>query len=122
MSSIRLSPKYGVNASMLVCPFCGQSTSVALLGKIKGMTDAEAPRSMADQEPCQECQDYAKQGVLLRERDGDMITGRMWVITPEAYRRMFTGVNMDARMCHIDPESAKAVGLPYNEGVDVAST
>lgn len=51
--SILLSNKHGVNPSLMVCPCCGESTGVALCGRLPD--DAEAPRSMLDLEPCGKC-------------------------------------------------------------------
>lgn len=52
--SITLSPKYGVNPSVLHCFICGKETGVALLGKLKG--DAEAPHNISDpNEICDDC-------------------------------------------------------------------
>ena len=33
--SVRLSPKHGLNPSLVVCPICGEPTSIALLGRLK---------------------------------------------------------------------------------------
>src|SRR5438309_1259611 len=78
---IRLSQKHGVNPSVLVCPLCFRDTGVGLLGRLKD--DAEAPRTMRDAEPCQECKEHLALGFLLIERDGNQITGRRWVLKKE---------------------------------------
>lgn len=39
--SIKLSPKHGVNPSILHCICCGKDYGIAMLGKLKG--DKEAP-------------------------------------------------------------------------------
>lgn len=36
MASIRLSKKYGLNPSLMVCPICGESVGVAILGANRG--------------------------------------------------------------------------------------
>lgn len=63
--NIVLSEKHGVNPAISKCFFCGQDKNeILLLGKLKG--DAEAPKGMAfDQEPCDQCKDYMKQGIIL---------------------------------------------------------
>lgn len=33
--SVRLSPKHGLNPSLVVCPICGEPISIALLGRLK---------------------------------------------------------------------------------------
>lgn len=52
--SIRISPKHGVNPSMLLCPVCGKDNGLALLGLIKN--DQEAPRQMPSENICEECE------------------------------------------------------------------
>jgi hypothetical protein len=65
--SIQLSKKHGVNPSLLICPVCGESSGVALCGRLQG--DAEAPKKMLDRSPCQKCQetfkDYKTKGFVL---------------------------------------------------------
>lgn len=62
--NILLSPKYGLNPSMVKCFWCGEDIGIALMGKLKG--DAEAPRSIIQSyEPCDKCKEYFKQGILV---------------------------------------------------------
>ena len=51
--SIKLSPKHGVNPSVIHCMCCGKEYGVALLGKLKD--DAKAPRDIYDG-LCDNCQ------------------------------------------------------------------
>lgn len=51
-NSIKLSPKHGVNPSMLICPLCKKEQGIALMGKLKN--DEKAPLQIYG-EPCQEC-------------------------------------------------------------------
>jgi hypothetical protein len=84
MSGIRLSPKHGVNPSLLVCFACGDdSGGIALLGRIRKPTatpgrptihrddddfDAQAPRYMRDTGLCPRCTEaVASGGVILIE-------------------------------------------------------
>lgn len=68
MGGIPISPKYGVNPSCTICFFCGETTGIALLGRLKG--DVEAPRYvLADYEPCDKCKERFEQGSLLLEVD-----------------------------------------------------
>lgn len=73
MSSIKLSPKYGLNPAMTVCFWCGKETGVALLGKVtKGERggDYEAPRYVfSGYEPCEKCVENMEKGVVLMEAD-----------------------------------------------------
>lgn len=52
-NDIILSPKHGVNPSMVCCPICGETVSIALMGKLKG--DEEAPRRIVGMELCDKC-------------------------------------------------------------------
>lgn len=68
-SSIRLSPKYGVNPTIPVCAFCGcEKNEIALLGKIGGREDIQAPmKAVLDYIPCEKCQEQWNKGVALIE-------------------------------------------------------
>ena len=102
--SIKLSPKHGVNPCMPVCFFCGDTKNeIALLGRIGGKEDLEAPmRAVLDYEPCEECRKKFAEGVLLIEvtnypnMEGQPMiaknaypTGRYSVVRPEALRGDF---------------------------------
>lgn len=59
--SINLSPKYGVNPSVLHCFICGKKTGLALLGKLKD--DAEAPHDISNpNELCDDCKKGIRKG------------------------------------------------------------
>lgn len=68
--SIKISPKHGVNPSVLHCECCGKNYGVALLGKLK--KDAEAPRNIY-QGLCNDCQGVIDQGgaMLIEVKDGE---------------------------------------------------
>ena len=99
---IRPSPKYGVNPSLQVCFFCGKEKGIAFLGKLKG--DVQAPRHMiTDYEPCSDCAEKFKQGILWIEvtdvpAHSDMLeiakglwpTGR-YTVTTDAILNAMTG-------------------------------
>lgn len=61
-NSIKLSPKHGVNPSILHCVCCGKDYGIAMLGKLKG--DMEAPRDIY-QGLCDQCQGVIDQGGCL---------------------------------------------------------
>ena len=62
--SIKLSKKHGVNPSLDICFFCGESKGVALLGKLPN--DAEAPKEIiTDYEPCNKCKEQWKKGIPI---------------------------------------------------------
>lgn len=78
-NSIPLHPKFGLNPTMLVCFYCGETTGeLALLGnKYKG----EAPKYMCNSiKPCDKCKEKYKDHLLVVEvaPDNQEPTGR-WV-------------------------------------------
>ena len=92
--SIRISKKYGVNPSMMTCFYCGEVTSIALMGKLPG--DVEAPRQCCCSiEPCEKCAEKYKDYVLMVEAKSSdpknpQPTGRWFALKKEvlnpAYR------------------------------------
>lgn len=68
--SIILSPKHGVNPSVLHCICCGKDYGVALLGKLKD--DKEAPRDIY-QGLCHECRAVVDDGgvLIIEVKDGE---------------------------------------------------
>lgn len=67
---IRVSDKHGVNPSLEICFWCGESKGVILCGRLKG--DAEAPHEMViNLEPCDACKKKFAQGVQLIEVTDD---------------------------------------------------
>ena len=107
MSSIKLSPKYGVNPTMGRCMWCGEPTNeIAMLGRLKG--DVEAPKySVLSYKPCDKCKEIWSQGVALiectpnefedgrppftKDSNGEPVypTGHLFVIRPEAVSNLF---------------------------------
>lgn len=103
--SINLSPKHGVNPCIPVCFYCGETKNeIALLGRIGGKADLEAPmKAILDYTPCEECQKKFEEGVLLIEvvnypntagqpeiAPNAYPTGRYVVVRPEALNGDFT--------------------------------
>lgn len=86
---INLSPKYGVNPSVLHCFICGKETGLALLGKLKD--DAEAPHDISNpNELCDDCKKALKKGKFILEvednskKDNLKRTGRYVCIKKDA--------------------------------------
>ena len=128
---IRLSKEHGVNPSKQVCFFCGEVKGLLLLGKLKG--DAKAPDKMLiDYEPCDDCKEKFKQGILWIEAspepiapnqapiaDGAYPTGR-WTVTTEAtidklealsggHAKAFTDVVRSKRKAVVDLQLYKII-------------
>ena len=68
--SITLSPKHGVNPSILHCECCGKDYGLALLGRLKG--DAKAPKDIM-QGFCNDCKKVIDQGgvMIVEVRNGE---------------------------------------------------
>lgn len=83
---IILSEKHGVNPSLILCPYCGKETGIALFGKLKG--DKEAPKKVVGDELCDECKKKVKDGLVLiiearQTEDGIELLGRRAEISKE---------------------------------------
>ena len=68
--SITLSPKHGVNPSILHCQCCGKEYGIGLAGRLKG--DAEAPKDVM-YGFCDDCQKVIDQGgvMIVEVADGE---------------------------------------------------
>ena len=114
---IILSPKHGVNPTMVACFFCRKETGeIALLGRLPN--DEEAPRYMVmDVEPCAACSEIFSQGHLVLEAipgmsssksrftiNGSQVTGTYWLLKPSEDHPA-GGKSL------VSPEAAKELGL-----------
>lgn len=117
---ITLSPKHGVNPSLLKCFACGKAAGIALLGKLKN--DEEAPMEMTDKTIfCNDCQNVINQDGLLviSVRDGETgdnpyRTGKMVGITKEAKNRIFKDIKIN--VCYMeDSVFSKLFKITENE-------
>lgn len=124
MSSIKISPRYGVNPTIPVCFFCGNpKNEIALLGKIGGRgEDLEAPKNVVlDYEPCDECKEQMSKGVSLIVVSGEQPEdgrppmtaqgdqkvyplGGMIVMKSEVFSQMTGRDFKDGDKCFIDEE------------------
>lgn len=97
---IKVSPQHGVNPSMAMCFFCGESKGLVLLGKLPN--DAKAPKEcIVDYQPCDKCSEHWKKGTpIIRcttapvyDRppivDGVWPTGAWCVISNESAEKIF---------------------------------
>lgn len=58
-----MSKKHGVNPSLMLCPYCGKETGIALFGKLKG--DKEAPKNVIGNGLCDDCKKKVEDGLVL---------------------------------------------------------
>lgn len=107
-----LSPKHGVNPSLLICFFCGEDTGkIVLLGKLP--SDAEAPRKIVlDKTPCSKCQEKFSSGITFFESTSSSFndtTGRYFILSEEATRKLVLPPSLEKiltrREALIDPET-----------------
>lgn len=126
MTSIQVSPKYGVNPMIPRCFFCGKDKNeILLLGKLKD--DAEAPHGqIVDEVPCEQCADYMAQGVIFIEvRDNELDRknpyrmGGWAVVREEAIPRMLDANSardvLKSRVCFIEASAWEMLGIPRKE-------
>ena len=138
MSSIRLSPKHGLNPTIPKCWFCGEDKNEIMLpgvqgdriAKAMGYSDGQMPMRglVFDKQPCDKCQQWMKQGIILIGVDKDRSpdkqnpyrTGKFAVITEDAARRLFKPEELlqhilKARVAFIPDEVWTAAGLPVKD-------
>ena len=79
--SLRLSKKYGLNPTLLVCPICGKDTGIALLGANNGK---QAPMTTKDSNLCDECKALYVQIIEVESETNKVATGRSVYVPKEA--------------------------------------
>lgn len=90
--NIKLSPKHGVNPSMMQCACCGKDMGIALFGRLKG--DAEAPKYIKN-DLCEDCQ---KTHIMVHEINTDnKETGRLAIIPRDALTIQIDGYHVCMR-------------------------
>ena len=127
--NICVSPKYGVNPSLMLCYCCGKEFGIALLGRLKG--DKKAPHAMVyARTPCPECAKWMKQGIIFIEcKDGESgdnptRSGGWCVITEDTVKRlMHPDKTLDdilkRRICFVETSTWDMLGLPHDEATKV---
>lgn len=112
MSSIKVSEKYGVNPSMLICPICGGDAGIALMGRLPN--DAEAPHKQISDALCSDCEKVMKAGggflVEAEDKNGEPYrTGFTVGLSKEAFDRLAQHMGWDkkVKVCHVEPEELK---------------
>ena len=103
-NSIKISPKHGVNPSLINCFFCGESKGIALMGKLKN--DAEAPKTcIVDYEPCDKCKENMTLGVTLIEATEENLYGLPSVKASNCDLELY----LTGRWCVLKEERAKEI-------------
>lgn len=122
-NGIRLHPIYGLNPTMAQCYYCGglRGDIVMLGASIK----EEAPRSMViDLEPCDECKEKFKDGVICHEVDDitDERTGRWALLNRSAVSSILSD---ETKMCYMRSsdytEMLKAYDTENSESEELSS-
>lgn len=116
MKSIPISPKHGLNPTIPVCAWCGEpKNEIALLGKIKGTNDAQAPmHCILDYEPCDDCAYAWSKGVAIFE----VTTKRPEPYRPPIKKDKGTDLYPTMRMVVIPTESAEEI---FNQHFDAGN-
>lgn len=124
---MRISKKHGLNPTIPLCPYCGESKNEIILtgyegekwAKRNGHSDGQMPmhvRVEGDITPCDECK---KKGIAVAEVESDddrTLTGRLWVIREEAIREILKDSPMlpsvlRERLVVIPVAIAQSIGL-----------
>lgn len=121
--SIRISPRHGLNPSLMQCFYCGEDFGVAVPGLLPG--DKPAPhRGVWNMEPCPKCAEFMNMGVILIGVDKDRSSdpknpyrdGNWCVVAADAIGRIIKSPMADEvlrrRVAFIDSETWQAFGLP----------
>ncbi len=130
--SILLDKEHGVNPSVLVCFLCRKDDAIMLAGRIPG--GGKAPHKMTHYtikgkrgrpdtkhtHTCPDCDKMREMGIMLIEvTDEDQYyrTGKLFVITDEAFDRAFTGLDVPNRAVFIPVSVVKSLGIDKIEPV-----
>lgn len=125
--SVRLHYKYGLNPTIPTCYFCGQpKDEIVLLGDSIA-TEAPMYCGVIDYEPCSECQEHMKTGIILigvdEEQTQDLQnpcrSGHFLVVTEDCIRRLFKTKALvesvlDKRIAFVDRRIAEELVLHDN--------
>lgn len=126
--SIRVSKKYGVNPTIPKCFYClKDKNEILLLGKTKG--DKETPKGAVwDHEPCDECKDWMKKGIICISVDPSKSTDRQnpwrsggWsVLKEEVIKRLSMSEEMQqkvlkARYMFVEDQVWDLFGIPKGD-------
>jgi len=122
-SKLKLSPRHGLNPSLGLCFYCGEATSVALLGLRKG--DVRAPRAAVyDYQPCPKCEGWMEEGVILISVDPGRTTDQRnpyrsgrWVVVKDRAIQKILDVDTAAdvlkrRVAFVPDDVWAAMGIP----------
>ncbi len=117
--SIELSPKHGINPSLMKCFICGKDTGIALLGKLKD--DAEAPKEIYN-DLCDECKKIINDGgrFILEVKDGSAHdnperTGRLVGVSKDYADRMEPFFKLDTINYMEESGFEKLYGQQFNK-------
>ena len=100
MKDINISPKYGLNPSVIICTCCGLEDGLALNGRIKD--DQEAPRNFLNTSPCEKCilkfESYKKESfvIFVLSDDYEKEVAKNKDISPWVFFRECHGIRREA--------------------------
>lgn len=128
MGTLRLSKEHGVNPSIPECLYCGKpKNEVVLFGasyKDENGRPAKAPMHCGplDSEPCEECAEKFKGGIILieaaRTATGRVLpTGPYCVVTEDGFKAVFNVPVPAKRRAYVEPGLIARI-LPKEGGDD----
>jgi len=115
------------NAALTKCYLCGKDNEILLSNKYKQNGESAVDMfkyhgKVVSKEPCNECKDMMKQGIMLihiADDDPEYRMGNICVIKEEAFARIFGGEEgkhaLKMRATFVQDAVWKALGLPTNE-------
>lgn len=123
MSSIKLSPKHGLNPAIPLCFFCNEpKNEIVLPGRLPG--DVEAPRNVVwNHVPCSTCEEHMGNGIIIISvRDGETgnnpyRTGGWAVVKDDAVSRLIGNAELlqqvlAKRVMFMENKTWEQIGLP----------
>ena len=126
-----LSDKHGMNPTIAVCFFCGQSKDEIILtgragekiAKKAGHPDGAMPMySCVDKVPCETCAKYMENGIIVIETEDNPVnreyperTGNMWVMGEKILARILDGKTakaaLETRAVFVERSVVRILGL-----------
>jgi hypothetical protein len=108
-----ISPKHGLNPSMLMCVWCGKEKGIAILGRLPD--DAEAPRKIyGDIDPCDSCKEEMAQGISIIAVTSHPPKNGMPPLTNNPHPLYMTG-----SWCVVKEEFLDAASIPDADKKDI---
>ncbi len=105
--SLRLSKKYGLNPTILVCFLCGEAKNeIALLGSGYKRGQKAPMHMLLDRIPCEKCKEQMKEYVaILGMLDTDIPSGEIAWIRKTVWKQLISTPPPKGGICLMLPEA-----------------